>query len=112
LFFKSTHREDTIVTVFKAVKTAEALRPVLAACPIESAPEKTMARPYHPNEPIFQEPDAFVQQWTEANEVCQNGSSIEKTTEEACENRLGLEIKLKYLGCSFNHAAGEWACKE
>jgi hypothetical protein len=55
LFFKSTQREESIVTIFKAVKTAEALRPVLAACPIENAQERTMARPYHPNEPNFQD---------------------------------------------------------
>jgi hypothetical protein len=112
LFFKSTHREETIVTVFKAVKTAEATRPVLATCPLENAPEKSAARPFRPNESHFQEPGEFVQEWKESNEVCRSGNSIEKPTADACEQRLRLERKLKSLGCSFNHAAGEWTCKE
>ena len=112
LFFKSAHREESILTVFKAVKTPEAVRPILAACPIEDAPEKSAARPFGPNEPHFQEPGAFVEEWKESNEACQNGNSIEKPTADACERRLQFETKLKSLGCSFNHAIGEWACKE
>ena len=112
LFFKSAHREESIVTIFKAVKTPEAIRPILAACPIEDAPEKSTARPFGPNEPHFQEPGAFVEEWKESNEACQNGNSTEKPTADACEKRLYFETKLKSLGCSFNHAIGEWACKE
>jgi hypothetical protein len=112
LFFKSTHREESIITVFKAVKTEEALRPILTECPIENANEKSASRLFRPNEPYFQEPAAFVEEWKENNELCQNGNSIEKPTADACKSRLSLETKLKSLGCSFNHGIGEWACKK
>jgi hypothetical protein len=103
LFFKSTHRAESIITVFEAVKTEEALRPIWAACPIENANEKSASRPFRPNEPYFPEPAAFVEEWKKDNELCQNGNSIEKPTADACKDRLSLETKLKSLGCSFSH---------
>lgn len=43
----------TTVLVFPAVKTQEALRPLIKACPIESAVEKRDARPFNPTAPMF-----------------------------------------------------------
>jgi hypothetical protein len=112
LFFRSKHNAETIVLTFNAVKTTEALRPVLAACPIETAAPTRDARPFHPYESVFEESPALIERWGSLNETCRGGGTNEEETNQACEERLLVENKLKHLGCSFQHSAGEWTCRE
>jgi hypothetical protein len=112
LFFRSKHSEEPIVVVFNAVKTTEAVRPVLEACPIEKATPKSAAKLFHPYEPVFEESPSFIERWRSLNETCRGGGANEEETNQACEERLMVENKLKTLGCSFQHSTGEWACKE
>jgi len=111
LTLRSQHTNGSAVLVFPAVKTAEALRPVIAACPIEAAVQARGARPFHECDPIFEEASDLIEQWKALNESCRGGAGDDEKTNKACEERLIVEKKLGVQGCKFNHS-GEWSCKQ